>query len=118
MSFNIDDVEKSINFIFSMYPNHDMISMSKSQTYWLLKRVRELEEENKQIKHAYNERCVDIGFFHKLLGLSHEEVGDEVFTIEAMQGEKIKELEGQIKKYREVAKEIERLDKELKQIEE
>lgn len=60
MSFNIDDVEKSINFIFSMYPNHDMISMSKSQTYWLLKRVRELEEENKQIKHAYNERCDDM----------------------------------------------------------
>lgn len=105
MSFNIDDVEKSINFIFSMYPNHDMISMSKSQTYWLLKRVRELEEENKQIKHAYDERCDDIDFFHKLLGLSYEEVGDEVFTIEAMQGKKIKELEGQIKKYREVSEE-------------
>ena len=45
MEFNIKQIEKEVNYIFSSYPNHDMISMSKAQSYWLINRVKELEEE-------------------------------------------------------------------------
>lgn len=45
MTFNINQIEKEVNYIFSSYPRHDMISMSKSQTYWLINRVKELEKE-------------------------------------------------------------------------
>ena len=45
MDFNIKQIEKEVNYIFSSYPNHDMISMSKTQSYWLINRVKELEEE-------------------------------------------------------------------------
>lgn len=50
MTFNVNQIEKEVNYIFSSYPRHDMISMSKSQTYWLINRVKELEEENTGLK--------------------------------------------------------------------
>src|SRR5699024_9859373 len=45
MEFNIKQIEKEVNYIFSSYPNHDMISMSKAQSYWLINRVKALEDE-------------------------------------------------------------------------
>lgn len=53
MDFKINQIRKEVNYVFSSCPRHDMISMSKAQTYWLIERVEELEGRNTFLEKAH-----------------------------------------------------------------
>ena len=72
---------------------------------WLVEQVQELDRENKQIKEAYKDRESDIDFYQKMLGIDFEDVAIEL-PIERIQGDKIRILEQQNKRYREALERI------------
>src|SRR5690625_2417153 len=78
---------------------------------WLVEQVQELDRENKQIKEAYKDRESDIDFYQKMLGIDFEDVAIEL-PIERIQGDKIRILEQQNKRYREAREIIEQVYKE------
>ncbi len=52
MNFDIKQIRKEVEYIFNSYPGHDMLSMSKAQAFWLIERVEEMENRNKELEYA------------------------------------------------------------------
>lgn len=59
------------------------------------------KEQNKQMKDAYKDRESDIEYYQKMLGIDFEDMAIEL-PVERIQGDKIRVLEQQNKRYKEL----------------
>lgn len=60
-----------------------------------------IEQQNKQIKDAYKDRESDIEYYQKMLGIDFEDMAIEL-PVERIQGDKIRVIEQQNKRYKEL----------------
>ncbi|GAQ18011.1 spermidine/putrescine ABC transporter ATPase [Oceanobacillus picturae] len=73
---NLKQIKKEINYIFSSYPNHSHLSMSKQQAYWLIQQAEEKRRLEEKLKYLESRGLQEINLGN--VGVDANELVDEV----------------------------------------